>query len=89
MDAVVEACVENRVRLEINCQPDRMDLPDNYCRDAREAGAGFALGTDAHSTDGLRFLPLGVNIARRGWLRKGDVLNTRTIADLKKELQRG
>jgi len=86
MDRVVEACIENNVRLEINCQPDRLDLPDTYCRDARAAGAGFTLGTDAHATDGFSFMRYGVNVARRGWLRKGDVLNTKSLTQLRKEL---
>jgi DNA polymerase (family 10) len=72
------------VAVEINCQPDRLDLPDNYCRDARDAGVTFTLGTDSHSTDGFRLMPLGVNVARRGWLRKADVLNTKTITELRK-----
>ena len=84
MDRVIEACIENDVAVEINCQPDRLDLPDNYCRDARDAGVTFTLGTDSHSTDGFRFMPLGVNVARRGWLRKTDVLNTKTITELRK-----
>ena len=74
-------------RLEINCQPDRLDLPDNLCRDAREAGIGFTLGTDAHSTDGFAFMRYGVNVARRGWLRKADVLNTKSLTALRKELR--
>jgi DNA polymerase (family 10) len=88
MDRIIEACIEHNVRLEINCQPERLDLPDIYCRSARDAGVGFTLGTDSHSVDGFRFMPLGVTVARRGWLRKKDVLNTRTIAELKKELKR-
>jgi DNA polymerase (family X) len=84
MDHVIEACVENGVAMEINCQPDRLDLPDNYCREARDAGVRFTLGTDAHSVDGFGFMPLGIHVARRGWLRKGDVLNARTITQLKK-----
>jgi DNA polymerase (family 10) len=84
MDRVIEACIENDVAVEINCQPDRLDLPDNYCRDARDAGVTFTLGTDSHSTDGFRLMPLGVNVARRGWLRKADVLNTKTITELRK-----
>jgi len=88
IDQVVEACVENNVWIEINCQADRLDLPDNYCRAARSAGARFVLSTDAHSTDGLRRLPLGVMVARRSWLTKEHVLNTRSIAQLKKALRR-
>ncbi|MBN1557323.1 MAG: DNA polymerase/3'-5' exonuclease PolX [Lentisphaerae bacterium] len=86
MDRIMEACAGHGVRLEINCQPDRLDLPDTFCRDARLAGVGFTLGTDAHSRDGFRFIRLGVNTARRGWLRKGDVLNTKTLTELRKIL---
>ncbi|MEJ2720916.1 MAG: DNA polymerase III, partial [bacterium] len=88
MDRVIEACVEHNVRLEINCQPERLDLPDNYCQRAREAGAGFVLSTDAHSTDGFQFMKFGVTVARRGWLRKTDVLNAKTLTELRKELER-
>ncbi len=88
MDRIIEACVDHNVCLEINCQPDRLDLPDTFCRDARDAGVTFTLGTDAHSTDGFRFMPLGVKVARRGWLRKTDVLNTKTITALKKALRK-
>jgi DNA polymerase (family 10) len=86
LDRIVEACVEHKVRLEINCQPDRLDLPDRFCRSAREAGAQFTLGTDAHSIGGFRFMPLGVLVARRAWLRKADVLNTKTVTKLRKHL---
>jgi DNA polymerase (family X) len=88
MDRVVEACIEHGVRLEINGQPDRLDLPDTYCRTAREAGATFTLGTDAHSADGFHFMPLAVTVARRGWLRRSDVLNTKTAAELRKALRK-
>lgn len=88
MDRIIEACVDHNVCLEINCQPDRLDLPDTFCRDARDAGVTFTLGTDAHSTDGFHFMPLGVKVARRGWLRKTDVLNTKTITTLKKVLRK-
>lgn len=86
MDRIIEACIEHGVRLEINCQPNRLDLPDSYCRQARDAGAQFTLATDAHATDGFGFMPLGVNVARRGWLRKADVLNTKTLTQLRKAL---
>jgi len=88
MDRIFAACAENDVRIEINCQPERLDLPDNYCQSAQQAGVRFTLGTDAHSTSGLRFMPLGVKVARRGWLRKQDVLNTVTITELRKRLKR-
>ncbi len=86
MDRIIAACIEHGVRLEINCQPNRLDLPDTYCRQAHEAGGQFTLATDAHSTDGFGFIPFGVNVARRGWLRKSDVLNTKTLPQLRKTL---
>ena len=82
MERLFHACAENNVALEINCQPDRLDLPDNFCRDARDSGVKFTLGTDAHSVEGFRFIPYGVNVARRGWLEKKDVLNTRPVSEL-------
>ena len=88
LDKIIAACIEHNVRLEINAQPDRLDLPDYHVQHAREAGATFTLGTDAHTIDGFRFMPFGINVARRGWLRKGDVLNTKTTTELKKELRK-
>ena len=88
LDKIIEACIEHNVRLEINAQPDRLDLPDYHVQHAREAGATFTLGTDAHTIDGFRFMPFGINVARRGWLRKGDVLNTKSTTELKKELRK-
>jgi len=83
---VFGACAEHNVRLEIDSQPNRLDLPDTHCQDALKAGVSFTIITDAHSTAALELMLLGVNVARRGWLEKKDVLNTRTIAQLRKEL---
>jgi DNA polymerase (family 10) len=84
-----EACAANDVYLEINAQPNRLDLPDNFCQEAREAGVRFTLGTDAHKVAGLDLLPLAVKVARRGWLEKQHVLNTRTAGDLRRAIKRG
>ncbi len=80
LDKVFEACAREGVCLEINAQPERLDLPDIYCRRARDAGVKFAVNTDAHSVDGLDFMRFGVGIARRGWLEKDDIVNTGTVA---------
>jgi DNA polymerase (family X) len=74
--------------LELNAQPERLDLPDGLCRMARDEGVPVAINSDAHSTldfDNLRF---GVGQARRGWLGSKDVLNTRTLKELKPLLKR-
>ena len=88
-DKVFEACKEAGVFLEINAQPDRLDLPDVYCKRARERGLAMVIATDAHRTAEFDFMEYGVGAARRGWLEKGDILNTCTAAALRKRLARG
>jgi len=89
VEKVLAACVEEDVVVEINGQPDRLDLPDTYCKQARDAGVRFSLGTDAHKPADLDFMPLAVHVARRGWLERRHVLNTRTAGQLRKALERG
>lgn len=88
IDRIIEACVEHDVCLEINGQPDRLDLPDTLCRYARDRGVRFALSTDAHATNGFRNMALATNVARRGWLCKQDIRNTLTITQLKRACAR-
>jgi len=80
MEKVIEACVQNKVALEINSSPSRLDLTDKYIRIAKMKGAKFVIDTDSHSVDNPEFMKFGVGIARRGWLTKDDVLNTREFA---------
>lgn len=70
------------VFLEINAYHSRLDLPDTGCIIAREHGAKFAIGSDAHKKEGLRAFDPGVATARRGWLTAGDVIKTRPLKDL-------
>ncbi len=76
LDKIFEAAAEQNVFMEINCSPIRLDLKDVDARRAKEAGVKLALGTDAHSMNQMEFLPLGVSVARRGWLEADDVVNT-------------
>jgi DNA polymerase (family X) len=85
-DELFSACKEHGVRLEINAQPDRLDLRDNYCQRAKEAGIGFVINTDAHKRDDLECMNFGIGVARRGWLERPDVLNTLTAAKLRPAL---
>jgi DNA polymerase (family 10) len=87
-DRVFEACREHGVCLEINGQPDRMDLPDTLCKRAKEAGVLLAMATDAHHHVELEFMRYALLTARRGWLEKKDVLNTRTVKQLRKHSAR-
>ncbi len=74
--------------LELNAQPERLDLLDSQCQSAREEGVLVCINSDAHSTFDLGILRYGVGQARRGWLEKADVLNTRPLAALRKLLKR-
>ena len=76
LDKIFEAASEQDVCMEINCSPNRLDLRDVDTRRAKKAGVKIALGTDAHSVPQMEFLPLGVAVARRGWLEPEDVINT-------------
>jgi DNA polymerase (family 10) len=82
-EAVVARCVETGTCLEINAQPDRLDLMDTHARVAAEAGVRIVVSTDAHRTWELANLELGVAQARRGWLTADHVLNTRPWAEVR------
>jgi DNA polymerase (family 10) len=88
VDRVFAACKEAGVVLEINSQPARLDLPDIYCKRAKEMGLAMVISTDSHKARDLELMEFGVSVARRGWLGKGDVLNTMTAAALRKRLKR-
>lgn len=79
MDAIIEAAAEFKVALELNSQPLRLDLKDVYLRRAAEKGAKIIINTDSHHTSQLKHMQYGIFMARRGWLEKSDVLNTRPL----------
>lgn len=88
LEKVADAAAANGVALEINCLPDRLDLSDTNARLARDRGVKIIISTDAHSTSALAGARWGVVTARRGWLGKDDVLNTRPMAELRQALRR-
>ena len=88
MLAVIRKAKARGVALELNAHPERLDLGDVHCRMAKDEGVLVAISSDAHSVDGLRALRYGVGQGRRGWLEKGDVLNTRPLAELRRLLAR-
>lgn len=88
MEKILEAARERGCFLELDSQPDRLDLSDVYCKLAKEMGVKIAISTDAHSVADLNYLRFGIGQARRGWLEPEDVLNTRSWPQLKKLLQR-
>lgn len=74
--------------LEINAQPERMDLNDRYCRLAKDLGVKMVISTDAHSIHHFNHMRFGIYQARRGWLEAKDVINTRSLKELKRCLVR-
>ena len=88
MERVISAARTLGCHLEINAQPDRLDLNDVHVHAAKRAGVKVAISTDAHSIDSFKYMRFGVDQARRGWLTAGDVINTRPLADLRNMLRR-
>jgi DNA polymerase (family 10) len=76
MDEILDAAAQSRVAIEINGNPNRLDLEPRYARRARRRGLRFTLSVDAHSTSELHHLRWAVDMARRAGLTKEDVLNT-------------
>jgi DNA polymerase (family X) len=83
MPRVIQAAKERGCFIELNAHPERLDLIDTHCRLAKEAGVLVSIATDAHRVQELGYLRFGVGQARRGWLEKGDVLNTRPLKELR------
>lgn len=81
-ERVFESCLENKKILEINSQPDRLDLPDDLVYMAQKKGISFVINTDAHSAPSLSYIKYGVDVARRGWLTNQSVINTKPLKDL-------
>ncbi|MFC0336825.1 DNA polymerase (family 10) [Kushneria avicenniae] len=88
IEAVLHGARARGVFLEINAQPARLDLTDHWVCMARDIGVALAINTDAHATGQLGHMTVGVTQARSGWLERKDVLNTRTVTQLKKLMQR-
>jgi DNA polymerase (family 10) len=88
LEKVIETALETGTFLEINAQPDRLDLRDAHARLAGEAGVKIAISSDAHQISALSNLEFGVAQARRAWLGPDQILNTRPWGEVKKLLKR-
>jgi DNA polymerase (family X) len=82
MERILDAARARGVIMECNASPQRLDLKDTHLRMAKERGVKVAISTDAHSTRGLLAMRYGLQMARRGWLEKKDVINTLTAQEL-------
>jgi DNA polymerase (family X) len=83
------ACARTGTALEINASPQRLDLPSDHIRAARDAGVKFAIDSDAHSVSDLGNMPYGTGTAQRGWLTPDDVINTWPLDRLRAFLRKG
>ncbi len=83
MDAVMQCAKQHGKILELNASPHRLDLHDQHLATAKSMGIPIVINTDAHSTEGLANMRFGVLQARRGGLEKDDVVNTRSLEDLR------
>lgn len=88
MEQIFAGARDTGTLLELNANPERLDLNDLHCRKAQEMGILVAISTDAHRTEQLDNMQFGVTQARRGWLEPGDVANTRSLTELRKVLHR-
>ncbi|NIR46914.1 DNA polymerase/3'-5' exonuclease PolX [candidate division KSB1 bacterium] len=88
LERIMEAAKERGCFLELNAQPERLDLSDVHVKMAKEMGIKIAISTDAHTISDLDYMRFGIGEARRGWLEPDDVLNTQKWNDLKKLLTR-
>jgi DNA polymerase (family 10) len=88
MTRIIQKARERGCFLELNSNPRRLDLYDIYCQAAKAEGVLVSINSDAHGTNDFAYLAFGVGQARRGWLEKDDVLNTRPLAQLRKLLKR-
>lgn len=83
MERIMEGLRDRGGFLELNAHPDRLDLSDINCKLAKEMGIKLAISTDAHSKNDLHFMRFGIYQARRGWIEPDDVINTRSLSELK------
>ncbi len=81
LGAVIEKAAATGVALEINGDPHRLDLDWRVVRQARDSGVAISIGADAHGVGGLGYVDNAINMARKGWLAAGDILNARSVGD--------
>ncbi len=88
MEAVLQAAARNRVAMELNAYPDRLDLNDRHLRMAKERGVKIVINTDSHHTSHLENIRFGILQARRAWLTRDDVLNTLPVEQFARAMKR-
>jgi DNA polymerase (family 10) len=75
MEKVIQRAAQANTAIEINSNPDRLDLDWRFCRVVKREGARVAINPDAHHDEGLSDVRFGINVARKGWIEKHECLN--------------
>jgi len=83
VEKIIDCAAETRTVIELNCNPWRLDMDWRWWHRARDRGVLTSLNPDAHATEQLQFLAFGARVARKGWLRREDVLNTRSLDEIR------
>jgi DNA polymerase (family X) len=86
LELVLQAAARHKKMVEINANPQRLDIDWIHCKRAKALGVMMVINPDAHQTAGLEHVHYGVSVARRGWLTKAEVFNTRTLGQVEKYL---
>jgi DNA polymerase (family 10) len=89
LDAVMKSAAQNKVAMELNAYPDRLDLCDRHLRLAKQHGVKIVINTDSHHTSHLEKIRFGILQARRAWLTKEDVLNTSPVEKFAQAIKHG
>ena len=89
LEAVLQAAAKHKTMIEINANPYRLDLDWVHCKRARQLGVQIVINPDAHSTGEFANMRYGVDVARRGWLGKEHIFNTKTLAQVAKAFEKG
>src|SRR5438445_469211 len=87
VEEILDVIAESRAAIEINGDPYRLDMEPRWIREARQRKIKFVISTDAHSTRDMNNLKFGIGIARRGWVRRGEVLNTLSVSRFQKAVR--
>lgn len=88
LEKVMKVAIKNKCYLEINANPIRLDLDDTNAKMAHELGLKLSISTDAHSTEELKYMDYGIGQARRGWLEKNDIINSKSWSELKELIKK-
>ena len=82
MEKLIDCAAETKTIIELNCNPWRLDMDWRWWHRARDKNVLTSINPDAHSIGQLQFLAYGVRLARKGWLRREDVLNCRSLTEI-------